>query len=224
MQRSIINSYNGPNKRQRVNSVTKDIHLPNDSKNEITPIEEVCTRPNKYKRSRILQEKQGDKIAKVYGETKNKDIKLQNKHNRNNLNNKSGKKKLVHQRTTNADLVAENIIEECNFDSPIKYSAYKIETNILEKVKQMSTLESIHKNALYNSALDDHIQNGSITKTMLAKDRMKFLLNNDKSIKDNQKYHNEKLYKTAQHLSKDLHYNMQYIDSQYGILKYFNIF
>ena len=48
----------------------------------------------------------------------------------------------------------------------------------------------------------------SITKTMLAKDRMKFLLNkNDSEVTVVPNYSNDKFYKTEQNLSKELSLN-----------------
>ena len=93
---------------------------------QIEPIQEVCSRPAKYKRSRHITNKNNDKVSKVYEEIKAKDQKAKKKTTQNKFYNKSTKKqKFTNQRTANLDLLNKNEIGDCNFESPVKMAGNK---------------------------------------------------------------------------------------------------
>ena len=120
MHRTTIKTNRGDEKHQRVNSVAKDVRP------QIEPIQEVCSRPAKYKRSRHITNKNNDKVSKVYEEIKAKDQKAKKKTTQNKFYNKSTKKqKFTNQRTANLDLLNKNEIGDCNFESPVKMAGNK---------------------------------------------------------------------------------------------------
>ena len=186
MQRT--NTGSCSNKRERVNSVVKDI------KNEITPIEEIPPRVSKYKRSRALPNKQEDKLSKIYEESKNKINKNpKKKPQKTKFLNRNKPKKTLHARRIDSQ-DSENINPEvCSYESPLKK---EVTAEQLCSKKELGCISGLDPDIEYDYPIEMRTtkkQTYSIPKTMHAKDRMKNLLeNNDDSqitvVADNQNY------------------------------------